>query len=298
VADLAFPPPADDAPRISGMDAQPGTGVLFGSLNDGGASSSESYLATIDTTSGAVTIVGPTAAGLDALAWTITGVTVARDAMLCYKTKPSSAFASVEVSVADAFETSIATVSRPGTLCTPARVNGAALVDADTHLVGYRLGREAAHDKRQLRIGTALGVAVLETIKPDGLLVPAAKRLEPPAPLAPDPEEHAVDHFQCYKARHRDGLRSAAGQPVADQFQDRALDLKKITRLCAPADKDGEGVKDPAGFLLCYQAKPARGQPKHTPVAGIHTTDQFGSLELRTLKEGEVCVPAVVDALR
>jgi hypothetical protein len=67
---LTFAPPADNRPRINAMDFQPETGILFASLADGsGQDAAENYLATIDTTTGVVTILGPTVEGFDALAW-------------------------------------------------------------------------------------------------------------------------------------------------------------------------------------------------------------------------------------
>jgi uncharacterized repeat protein (TIGR01451 family) len=69
---LGFSPPADRSPQINGLDFDPASGILFGSLLDGSedASDAESYLATVDILTGAVTIIGPTVRGLDALAFT------------------------------------------------------------------------------------------------------------------------------------------------------------------------------------------------------------------------------------
>jgi WD40 repeat protein len=69
IANLTFHPPADKRPRINGMDFHPGTGLLFASLSDGSADLLETYLATINTMTGEVTIIGRTVDGLDALAW-------------------------------------------------------------------------------------------------------------------------------------------------------------------------------------------------------------------------------------
>ncbi|MBN1476523.1 DUF11 domain-containing protein [Candidatus Sumerlaeota bacterium] len=63
---LIFSPPADNLPRLNGLDYQPGTGFLFGSLDDG---SSENYLANVTPGTGDVTIIGPTVNDLDALAF-------------------------------------------------------------------------------------------------------------------------------------------------------------------------------------------------------------------------------------
>jgi hypothetical protein len=84
------------------------------------------------------------------------------------------------------------------------------------------------------------------------------------------------------------------GVAVVDQFsQPKHLDLKKPTRLCAPADKNDEPRENPEGHLLCYQAVPARGEPRHVRLEGLHVTDQFGPQPLDTLEEEELCVPSV-----
>jgi hypothetical protein len=43
---------------------------------------------------------------------------------------------------------------------------------------------------------------------------------------------------------------------------------------------------------MCYQAKPATGEPKHVKVLGIHVNNQFGSEQVDTIKEEEFCVPS------
>ena len=70
VADLSFSAPADTAPRVTAMDFHPSSGTLYGAVDDSESScASESYLGLIDPTTGVVTLLGPTIAGLDALAW-------------------------------------------------------------------------------------------------------------------------------------------------------------------------------------------------------------------------------------
>jgi hypothetical protein len=69
VTNMVFSPPADNDPRINGMDFQPATGILFGSLNDGFAGQPENYLVTVNTTTGVVTIIGRTVNGLDGIAF-------------------------------------------------------------------------------------------------------------------------------------------------------------------------------------------------------------------------------------
>ena len=57
-----------DDPRINGMDFDATTGVLWGFLNDGSGGSGANYLATVDIGTGAVSTIGVTASGMDALA--------------------------------------------------------------------------------------------------------------------------------------------------------------------------------------------------------------------------------------
>ena len=73
----------------------------------------------------------------------------------------------------------------------------------------------------------------------------------------------------------------------------RTFNVKKPRHLCTPVDKNGEGIKKPAGHLICYKAKPARGQPKHTSRT-VFVADQFGQSTMTTRKEAELCVPSTV----
>jgi hypothetical protein len=76
---------------------------------------------------------------------------------------------------------------------------------------------------------------------------------------------------------------------MTDAFESRRYDVKKITRLCNPV----EGSGDPDVRMICYQAKAAKGEPKHEKVEGeIHATNSLGEDQrLDTIKEEEVCVP-------
>ncbi len=74
--------------------------------------------------------------------------------------------------------------------------------------------------------------------------------------------------------------------------QPKLFDLKKPTRLCNPVEKNGEEKKNPDTHLMCYQAKPAKDEPKHIPMTGIHVNNQFGPEQLDTIKEEELCVPS------
>lgn len=81
-----------------------------------------------------------------------------------------------------------------------------------------------------------------------------------------------------------------------DQFTGapKQFDLKKPKRVCLAADVDAAEVRDPASRILCYQAKPAAGQPKHAKRTGLFVEGGFGAGQLDALKEGELCVPSEV----
>jgi hypothetical protein len=66
---MVFPAATANFPRINAMDFQPGTGILYGSLNNGEAGQFDNYLVTVNTTTGVVTIIGRTVNGLDGLAF-------------------------------------------------------------------------------------------------------------------------------------------------------------------------------------------------------------------------------------
>ena len=61
--------PALISPRLSAMDHRPANDTAYVAVNDGSGGSGPNFLGTLDTTSGVVTHVGGTVAGLDALAW-------------------------------------------------------------------------------------------------------------------------------------------------------------------------------------------------------------------------------------
>jgi hypothetical protein len=101
-----------------------------------------------------------------------------------------------------------------------------------------------------------------------------------------------VDHFMCYKVRATPGsvrFVPVAGVTLDDQFEQTTGDVKKPRALCAPADKDGEGVFDEATHLESYQVK---STPRHVPQVGLLVTDQFGTLSLNTTKADRLLVPS------
>jgi hypothetical protein len=246
--------------------------------------------------------------GLYGLAFTpSTGV----DHFLCYKTKPtngSERFTPRPVSLADQFDAAARNfdVTRPLSLCNPADKEGEGITDPNTHLKGYQIKLtttdppQAPDVKHAVRVTNQFGEVLLDTLRPDRLLVPTAKSLA--GPVDP-PGPNNVDHYKCYKVRKSRGapkFKPILGVAVSDQFiaqPPKLFDLKKPTRLCTPVDKNGEGIKNPNNHLLCYQAKPVKGQPRHQPVSPIFVNNQFGPEVVQTVKEEDLCVPSTKTVL-
>src|SRR6266852_24220 len=235
------------------------------------------------------------------------------DHMLCHKQKDTSATKFIpvtSVTIDDAFETGgIFTVSKDKSICAPADKNAEGVVDSNTHLEAYSIKATTA--------GTAsaeprLGVKVVNQFHPIGtpysvdlskgdlLLVPANKTDAPaPPPGSPPGPGINVDHYRCWRAK----ASKTPAQPklaimasVVDQFQTNNFVLKKVSRLCVPANKNAGGFKSAhpeEAALLCYKASLAKGEVKPTAKT-VATNDQFGVRStISVISARELCVPSV-----
>ena len=63
-----------------------------------------------------------------------------------------------------------------------------------------------------------------------------------------------LDHFQCYEVKP--AFFSRLTVTVQDQFGTLTETLRYPHRLCAPANKNGEGIQDPTDHLAGYTTKP------------------------------------------
>jgi hypothetical protein len=104
----------------------------------------------------------------------------------------------------------------------------------------------------------------------------------------------------CYRVKRSRGTpRFPRGIQVSvdDPFSEvaRTFDVKGPTRLCTPVRKNRERIKNPDDHLMCYSVKQARGdEPRHQRMEGIWVKDQFGSMQVDTRKEEELCVPSTI----
>lgn len=227
------------------------------------------------------------------------------DPFLCYKaiTPPGGTrFDEQTVLLSDGFESLGFEVQKPDQICSPADVGGEGVVDATTHLERYKIRAVTGSPKHVkqtgIRVLNQFGTIRVDTIKPDLLMVPAGASTvsSPPAPLF---GAHGVDHYKCYKVKVTKGTAKFAKgvqRTVADSLVAvKTFDVKTPKHLCTPVSEDLQPIKNPSGHLLCYIAKPAKGQPKHVPMNGLFTHDLFWASQLDTKTEKEICVPSIIN---
>jgi len=224
------------------------------------------------------------------------------DQHLCYKAKPGKPkFIAVDnVAVHDAFDgATTAKVVKPAFTCNAATVGAGDPIDSLTHLTAYKIKSPIKHvPQLNLLIGDILGQLRVDTTKADLLLVPGNLGIGSP-PTPPVFASHNVDNYKCYKVKVTKGTTFVAQQvAIEDEYSGtpKTFDIKKPKHLCIPSDVGSNLRKNNDGYLMCYQAKPARGQTKHVAQIGLRVGNAFNQLEpLDTKKEEEICFPAVRD---
>jgi hypothetical protein len=218
----------------------------------------------------------------------------------CYKslvTDDTPKFVRISgVQLSDQFESATVDLLKPYHVCTPTDVNDEGTIDEATHLMSYVIRQQQPHVRRTaIRVTNFLEEVRVDTLRPELLLVPTSKRLVLPAPAAPNPATHTVDHYKCYRVKVTPGTPKAAIDrkiTIEDQFTVRKIYSLKLPRhLCLPVDKNGEGIKNPDVHLLCYKGKRARGEINFVPRKGLFTNNQLGPLRMDALKEHEFCIP-------
>src|SRR5262249_13362220 len=212
---------------------------------------------------------------------------------LCYKAKPakgSTPFAPVAgLTLDDDLGGGTFDARKPGLVCAATSAG----LDSSARMVAYEVKTSAGTPKPAARAGIAvvdeLGTLTLDATKPDLLLLPAAG--SPPAPTRDDLTSWKVKASQGAAPFPR-GVQGTTGSGLT--MPPKTFALKKPTHLCVATDRDGNGRSTPHPNLLCYQAKPAKGQPRHVPAASLALADDFGSHVLDAVADGELCLPADV----
>jgi hypothetical protein len=253
------------------------------------------------------------------------------DAFHCFGergTKGTPKFAPVpSVHAVDAFAAVLIQLPKRRALCAPVDPANDSTVDLEQYGAKLVKGQPKFVKHNHLQLDDQLGTIILDAVKLDSLLVPTATSASAP-PAAPDPAQHAVDHYACYKVKIAKGtpklargLEVTVGDEIATA---RRSYLVKKPDLRAPTDADGGGV-DHAEYQLCYAVKLAKARcaddaPAHAgrsckaesdcggtknvttfcgkqsapaPVAGVFTANAFDAGRVDVRKSSDLCLPAL-----
>ncbi len=97
-----------------------------------------------------------------------------------------------------------------------------------------------------------------------------------------------LDHFQCWQVKDLKNPKfEKRGVTLNDQFAAGDVEVKTLSLICAPADKDGSGINDPDTHQCCYKIK----GPKFTAPPRVRVTDQFGNHVAEVKKAKFLCQP-------
>ncbi len=98
-----------------------------------------------------------------------------------------------------------------------------------------------------------------------------------------------VDHYLCYEPSATSG-HGKVDVEVRDQFGPGVGIVVKPFRLCNPVDKNGEGILNREGHLVCYTFDPQKfpDAKDHT----VETQNQFGNTKMQVAKPDIICVPS------
>jgi PKD repeat protein len=103
-----------------------------------------------------------------------------------------------------------------------------------------------------------------------------------------EPVDFSLDHFKCWQAKDLKNPKfEKRDSQLEDQFAAEIVEVKKPFLICAPADKDGSGIVDPATHICCYKIKGS----KLDPPENVEIEDQWGTLQLEVKKPKFLCQP-------
>jgi hypothetical protein len=214
------------------------------------------------------------------------GATRAREAALpldhftCYPATFGS-FNARKVRLADQFGKSVAVVSQPLRLCSPASKNGQALVNPRAHLVCYPIKRTPQFQARKVLVKNQFGSQTMTVVRPETLCVPSSKATTG----TPGPIPTRLDHYTCYTVDPGGTFKQRVVK-LADQFGTSRDTVVTPVSLCAPTRKRGSALVQPRLHLTCYRIKSA------TKARRVVTRNQFGLLKALPTIRQLLCVPS------
>jgi hypothetical protein len=159
--------------------------------------------------------------------------------------------------------------------------NGGAISRPGAHLKCYRI-EEAAFSGRTVTVVNQFGTRTFQVRQPTRLCNPASKKVPPGAP---GPVPSGLDHFRCYGVEGGPLNRSVT---LRDQFGRQVVVVEEPEYLCNPASKNGSGIRNPAGHLVCYELGGV--DPFASRRASLR--DQFGVQTFDVVRPTKLCVPS------
>lgn len=223
----------------------------------------------------------------------------------CYVAVPAETFEPRDVVLADQFGEAKVRILSPDEFCTPVSKNGEPITDKDTHWTCYPIEDPQPTRLPQVIADNQFGTLPLRLRRRGHLCVPSKKTIPPPptptvavtptvtaTPTAteeptatPTPVPPKSNHYRCYTVA-TDPVEPV-GVTLKDQFESEEVRLGTPEVLCAPVDKNEEGLADPAVHLLAY---PFEAGPYAPRVATLD--NQFGAFKLRFERAGWLFVPS------
>ncbi len=193
-------------------------------------------------------------------------------------------------------------VRRISSLCNPASIDGKVVSHATVHLEGLTLypDRGAAKFARStLTVRDRFATRPLVLSKVTSLLdvtkVQAGTGIR--ADFGDDPTRNAVEvnRFKCYDADPQTGVPKLVppSPTVTDQVftAGQPFDLKRVSKVCLPADADGAtpGAEARDTLLVCYRVKLPKGAEFARAVVSTRTRTA-GVRTVGRRKPAELCV--------
>ena len=97
------------------------------------------------------------------------------------------------------------------------------------------------------------------------------------------------DHYRCYAVKDESNQDEFLVS-LEDQFGfDPAVEIEEVVSICAPVDKDGEGIIDPHTHFVCYEIDDGEALRIDAAVSNQFGMDQ----ELAVRRQKTICVPSL-----
>lgn len=98
-----------------------------------------------------------------------------------------------------------------------------------------------------------------------------------------------LDHYKCYSGNDLQ-TPPFVEQTVdtSDQLGPEQITADSLKYLCAPVNKNGEGISDPAAHLACYRINAAKLDPRPR----VEISSQFQSSQFEMKRPRYMCLPA------